>query len=82
VFGTHRPRLRNPPSDRIPWIRTEIIIIAERNALKGYRGIVLDVLCNQKTPSGLQVQIQLTSLDPNSPFKTFIFDYDNVVEAR
>ena len=68
-----------PPSDLVPWINTEVVIIAERHALKTYRGIILDVLCNQETPSGLRVQIHLASLDPNSPFKTVLLDYDDVV---
>jgi len=72
------PRL--PKSDRVPWINTEIII-TERHAMKTYRGIVTDVLCNQATPSGLRVVVQLTSYDPTSPFRLTL-DYDGVVEAR
>jgi hypothetical protein len=81
VLGKQCPRLNNTPRHRVPWINIEIII-AERHAQKGYKGIIIDVLCNQQTPSGLKLLIQLTALDPNSPFRRFILDYDDVVEAR
>ena len=68
-------------SERVPWINMEIIII-QGHSMKGYQGIVKDVLCNQSTPSGLQVVVQITSLDPTSPFKHITVDYDYVVEAR
>ena len=82
VLGTQQsPPQRSIPSDKVPWLNTEIII-TERHAWKGYRGIILDVLCNQQTSSGLRVQVQLTSLNPNSPFQRILLDYDDIVEAR
>ena len=50
--------------------------------LKGYVGIVKDVLCGQDTASGLKIAIQLVHLDPSSPFKTTVIDYNDVVEQK
>jgi hypothetical protein len=50
--------------------------------MKGHPGIIKDVVCNQPTPSGLRVVVQITSLDSTAPFKHIIVDYDHVVEAR
>jgi len=70
-----------PKCDQVPWIDMEIIII-QRHAMKAHRAIVLDVLCNQPTPSGLRVHVWLTSYDPTAPFRRLTLDYDGVVEAR
>ena len=43
-------------------------------------GVVKDVLRGQDTASGLKIAIQLTRLDPSSPFRTTVVDYDDVVE--
>ena len=64
----------------MPWIGTHVIITKLGNALKGYVGIVKDVLRGQDTASGLKIAIQLTHLDPTSPFQTTVVDYDDVVE--
>ena len=66
----------------MPWINTYVIITKLRSPHKGYVGIVKDVLCGQDTASGLKIAIQLVHLDPSAPFKTVIFDYDDVVEKR
>lgn len=66
-------------SERVPWINTEIIVIAHGNPYRTLRGIVKDVICNQRTPSGLKVVVQMTSI---LPFPNIVFDYDGVVEAR
>jgi hypothetical protein len=50
--------------------------------MKGYRGIVKDVLCGQTTKSGLRIAVQITHLDPVAPFKTVIVDFDEVVDAK
>ena len=71
----------NPRPERVPWIDTEIIIARGHNS-KGYPGVVKDVLCHQSTPSGLQLVIQITSLDSNAPFRQITLDYDHVLEAR
>ncbi len=69
-----------PHSGRAPWINTEILIT--HGPLKGTPGIIIDVLCNQSTPSGLRVVVQITSFNPNAPFQRAVMDYDFVVEAR
>jgi hypothetical protein len=82
VLGMHpKPADRIPRSERVPWINLEIKI-AYDHALKGYSGIVVDVLYNQSTPSGLRVVIQITALVSNAPFRRITVDYDHVVEAR
>ena len=68
-------------SEQVPWINLEIII-THGHPMKGYPGVIKDVLCNQRTPSGLQVVVQITSLDSTAPFKHITLDYDHVVEAR
>jgi len=70
-----------PHSERVPWIDVEIII-AHGHPMKGHPGVIKDVLCNQPTPSGLQVVVQITSLDSTAPFKRITLDYDHVREAR
>jgi len=66
----------------VPWIGTGVIITKGGNALKGYMGVVKDVLCGQNTASGLKILLQLTCLDPSSPYKTLLVDYDDVVEQK
>jgi hypothetical protein len=71
-------------ADSVPWIGTYVIITKFENPLKGYVGIVKDVLCGQDTASGLKMAIQLVHLDPSTstPFKTTVVDYDDVVEQK
>jgi hypothetical protein len=64
----------------VPWIGTNVIITKLRSPLKGYVGVVKDVLCGQDTASGLKVTIQLAHLDPSAPFRTIVVDYDDIVE--
>ena len=45
-------------------------------------GVVKDVLRAQETASGLKIVLQLAHLDPSSPYKTIVVDYDDVVEQR
>ena len=66
----------------MPWINTYVIITKLGSPHKGYVGVVKDVLRGQNTASGLKIAIQLAHLDPSAPFKTVIFDYDDVVEKR
>lgn len=83
ILGVHATKHAGmiPHSERIPWIDVEILI-TRGHAMKGYSGIIKDVLCNQPTPSGLRVIVQITSLDPTAPFRRITLDYDHVVEAR
>ena len=67
-------------ADNVPWIGIDVIITKLRSPLKGYGGIVKDVLCGQDTASGLKIIIQLASLDVVSPFKLKVVDYDDVIK--
>ena len=69
-------------ADRVPWIGTNVIITKLGSPIKGYVGVVKDVLRGQDTASGLKIDIQLAHLDPSSPFRRTIVDYDDVVEKR
>ena len=69
-------------ADRVPWIGTNVIITKPRSPFKGYVAVVKDVLRGQGTASGLKIDIQLAHLDPTSPFRRTIVDYEDVVEER
>jgi hypothetical protein len=69
-------------ADSVPWIGTYVIITKFGDPLQGYVGIVKDVLHGQDTASGLKMVIQLVHLDPSTPFKTTVVDYDDVVEQK
>lgn len=67
----------------MPWIGTYVIITKLGCPIKGYVGVVKDVLCGQDTASGLKIDIQLEArYDPSSAFRRMIVDYDDVVEER
>ena len=70
-----------PQNAKVSWVGTEVVI-GRGHASKGYPGIVKDVLCNQSTPSGLRLVIQITSLDSNAPFRQVTLDFDHVLEVR
>jgi hypothetical protein len=80
VLGTH-PQGEDVigRSERAPWINEEIIVVANGHPLRTLRGIVKDVLCNQPTPSGLRVVVQMNSI---MAFSIIPLDYDGVVVAR
>lgn len=65
--------------ERVPWINKEIIVVKDGHAFRTLKGIVKDVLCNQPTPSGLKLVIQMNSI---TSFQSITLDYDGVVEAR
>lgn len=65
--------------ERVPWINKEIIVVKDGHAFRTLKGIVKDVLCNQPTPSGLKLVIQMNSI---MSFQSITLDYDGVVEAR
>jgi hypothetical protein len=69
-------------ADSVPWISTRVIITKLGNPLKGYVGVVKDVLRGQDTVSGLKIVIQLVHLSPSSPYKTTVVDYGDVVEQE
>ena len=66
----------------MPWINTCIVITKLKSPLKGYPGVVKDVLCGQDAASGLKIAIQLAHLDPLAPFKTIVVDYDDIVKQK
>ena len=70
------------PSDKVPWLETKVVITKQSSALRTKKGIVKNVLCNQATPSGLRLEIELTSVDAVNPFRRLTLDYDDVVELR
>ena len=79
-YGTDRPSSSDVPQiDYVPWRNTRIRITKGGQGLRTRPAVVTDVLCNQATPSGLKVQIQLTTLDAVNPFGTLVLDYDDVV---
>ena len=69
-------------ADRVPWINTNVIITKLGSPLKGYVGVVNDVLPGQDTASGLKIGIQLAHLDPSAPFWRIVVDYDDIVKQR
>jgi hypothetical protein len=68
--------------DQVPWIGTLVILNKVGHPMKGYSAIVTNVLCGQKTLSGLQIVARFTHMDPTAPFTTVVVDYDDVVEAK
>jgi len=81
--GMQPPRSNDiPRSDKVPWIKTHITIAKNGHPLRTCPGIIKDVLCRQKTSSGLKVEVELTTLDAVSPFRRIILDYDDVVVTR
>ena len=53
-------------ADSVPWIGTHVIIMKIGHPLKGYVGIVTDVLCGQDTASSLKITIQLAHHNPSN----------------
>ena len=68
--------------DNVGWIGTSVLVTGTGNPMRGYRGIVKDVLCGQTTKSGLRIAVQFTHMDPAAPFKTVIVDFDEIVDAK
>ena len=68
--------------DKVPWIGMHVLITGAKNPMKGYQGIVKDVLPGQMTQSMPQIAIQLTHLNPSAPFKTVIVNLNEVVDAK
>ena len=66
----------------MPWIGSYVIITKVGSPLKGYKGVVKDVLPGQDTVSSLKLFLQLAHLDPSAPFRSLVIDYDDVVEQR
>jgi hypothetical protein len=69
------------PSERVPWIKTEVVVCKVKHPMKSYRAIIKDVLPLQDTLSGLRITAQFTHMNSAHPFKTEVLDYDDVVEV-
>lgn len=59
-----------------------VMNIQKAHQMKGHQAIIKDVLCGQKTQSGIQVVIQYTNFDPANPIRKETIDYDNVIHAE
>ena len=62
--------------DSTPWKGTRVTVTGD-NQYKGIHGIIKDVLCNQKTSSGLRFLVELQYV----PIRVELFDYDHLLEA-
>ena len=79
ILGTHlQGEGTIGQSERVPWLNKEIIVVKDGHAFRTLKGIVKDVLCNQPTPSGLRLVVQMNSMT----LPSITLDYDGVVEAR
>jgi hypothetical protein len=67
-------------ADSVPWIDTRVIITKIGNPLKGYSGVVKDVLRGQGTASGLKIVLQLEIVGFSTTSMKIVVDYDSVVE--
>ena len=68
--------------DEVLWIGTHVLITGAKNPMKGYQGIVKDVLPGQTTQSVPRIAVQFTHLNPSAPFKTVIVNLNEVVDAK
>jgi hypothetical protein len=86
VYGRNIPRSNKwaglMEHNDVHWIGTNVLITGKGNPMKGYQGIIKDVLCGQTTKSRLRIAVQFTHLNPAAPFKTVLVDFDEVVDAK
>jgi hypothetical protein len=66
----------------MPWIRRRVLVTKERHPLKGKRGVVLNVLPCQPTPSGLKIKVEIIDYNPNAPYPRVAFDYDDLKDIE
>ena len=82
VIDAHpKHKVTTPWSTRVPWIGKEVIISGQ-HYMRGQKALIMNVLANQPTSSGLQVEIQSSTLHAVAPFRRMTIDYDDVVDAR
>jgi len=67
--------------NQVPWLGV-LVTIVKTGPLKGYKAVVKNVLPGQTTSSKPRLEIQFLHLDPSTPFKKVIVDYDDVVESK
>ena len=70
-----------PRSTPVPWIGKEVFISGQ-HFMKGQKAIIMDVLANHPTSSGLRIEIQSSTLYVVAPFRRMTINYDDVVDAR
>ncbi|KAF8809874.1 hypothetical protein BYT27DRAFT_7077528, partial [Phlegmacium glaucopus] len=63
-----------------PWLNVHVMVV-KSGPHKGYQAVVKNILPGQTTFSKPRLEIQFLHLDPSSPFKRVIVDYDDVVET-
>jgi len=66
--------------NQVPWLNMQVMVV-KSGPHKGYGAVVKNVLPGQATFSKPRLEIQFLHLDPSTPFKTVIVDYDDVVES-
>jgi len=66
--------------DQNPWLNVCVMVV-KPGPHKGYKAVIKNILPGQATFDKLRLEIQFLHLDPSSPFKTVIVDYDDVVES-
>jgi hypothetical protein len=68
--------------DVVPWIRRRVLVSKEGHPLKGKKGVILNVLPRQSTPSGLKIEVEINNYDPNAPYPRVVFDYDDLKDLE
>jgi hypothetical protein len=66
----------------MPWRGLKVLVTKRGHQLKAKPMVVVSVLANQDTPSGLKVEVHSANYDPNAPFAKTLFDYDHIVEFQ
>jgi len=68
--------------DTMPWIRRRVLVSKDGHPFKGYAAEVINVLPRQPTPSGLRIEVQITSYNPSVPYPKVILDYDDLKDLK
>ena len=68
--------------NEVPWISMHVLITGAKNLMKGYQGIVKDVLPGQMMQSMPWIAVQFIHLNPSASFKTVIVNLNEVVDAK
>jgi ribosomal protein L24 len=66
---------------QVPWRGVAVVIVAH-GEFKGRTGTVRDVHINRRTPSGLEVEVELDTFSGSNSFARKRLDYDHVAERR
>lgn len=68
--------------DRSPWVGVEVVVTNKKNPCRGRKALVLNVLPNHETASGLKVEVRFAAFDPSVTNARRTFDYDDLVEFK